>query len=355
MGRARGQPHPPTPRDAALIDEFGWALAQDIWHACRGATAIIGSFTSDTVVASIAARLGVPQISALLHPTMLATADGAAAMDAPFPNRVSRVNRLFSKYLVEPVTWRLNRRVVNRLRREVLALPPQTWRDYRAALGRVSILLGYSRHVIPPPADWPSNVHTTGYWFLPADELWSPPPDLAAFLAAGPPPVYLGFGSMPTSDPAHLTALLVRAAEQSGRRAIISAGWAGLGDDALPPGIFPLASAPHGWLFPQLAAVVHHGGAGTTAAGLRARVPSVLLPHLGDQFHWGRRVAALGVGPAPIPRRALTAARLSAAIRQATTDTGMRQRAATLSAAIRQEDGIGTAVALIEQAIATPG
>jgi sterol 3beta-glucosyltransferase len=265
---------------------------------------------------------------------------------------VSWLNYLTSRFLVEPVGWRLNHRIVNRLRRELLQLPPENWRGYRAALGRALILLGYSRHVIPQPSDWPSNVHTTGYWFLPGEEEWEPPAALTDFLAAGPPLVYLGFGSMTASNPPRLTDLLVRATERSGRRAILLSGWAGLGDATLPPTIFPLASAPHAWLFPRMAAVVHHGGAGTTAAGLCAGVPSVLVPHLGDQFHWGRRLAALGLAPPSIPHRSLTAARLGDAIRLAATNPTMRQRATALSAKLRAEDGIAAAISLIEPFLA---
>lgn len=331
-----------------LIDEFGWELAGDIWRACQGATAVIGSFTTDPIVTSIAERLGVPQISALLQPATLATRDGAAAMDAPRPNRISWLNYVTSRYIVEPVGWRLNRRLIARLRREVLQLRPQSWRAYRAAFRQALVLCGYSRQIIPHPADWPPNVHTTGYWFLPGDEEWQPPAALTDFLAAGPPPVCLGFGSMTASDPAQLTDLLVRATKRSGQRAVLLSGWAGLGDAKLPPDIFPLAAAPHGWLYPRMSAVVHHGGAGTTAAGLRAGVPSVLVPHLGDQFHWGRRIAALGLGPAPIPRRNLTPERLGNAIRLAATDEGMHRRTQEMSARIRAEDGVKEAVRLID-------
>ena len=335
-----------------LIDEFGWQLALDTWRACADATAIIGSFTTDTIIASIAEKLGVPQCSALLQPATLATRDGAAALDAPRPGRISWLNYLTSRFVVEPVMWRLNRRLVKRLRRDVLHLPPQAWRDYRAALGRALILLGYSRHVIPHPADWPPNVHTTGYWFLPPDPAWEPPAALRAFLAAGSPPVCVGFGSMTASDPQGLTDLLVRAVARSGQRAVLLGGWAGLRAAELPATILALPAAPHDWLFPRTAAVVHHGGAGTTAAGLRAGVPAVLVPHLGDQFHWGRRVAALGVGPAPIPRRALTAETLGDAIRVAATDAAMRRRAQALGARIGAEDGLAEAVGLIERRLA---
>jgi UDP:flavonoid glycosyltransferase YjiC (YdhE family) len=124
-------------------------------------------------------------------------------------------------------------------------------------------------------------------------------------------------------------------------------GWGGLSAAGRPGSVYVVESVPHAWLFPRVAAVVHHGGAGTTAAGLRAGVPSVVVPFFGDQPYWGRRVAALGVGPAPIPRQQLTAERLAAAL-MATTDEGMRGRAAELGARIRAEDGIARAAAVVD-------
>ena len=125
-------------------------------------------------------------------------------------------------------------------------------------------------------------------------------------------------------------------------------GWAGLRAEALPTSVIMVDSVPHAWLFPRMAAVVHHGGAGTTAAGLRAGAPSILIPFFGDQAFWAGRVRALGVGPAPIPRKELTAERLAIAIRQAVTDEALRQRAADLGVTLRAEDGVGRAAAIID-------
>lgn len=113
--------------------------------------------------------------------------------------------------------------------------------------------------------------------------------------------------------------------------------------------VFRVDSIPHAWLFPRVAAVVHHGGAGTTAAGLRAGVPSIVIPFFGDQPFWGQRLAELGVGLAPIPRKQLTAERLADAIDRAVTDQSMRQRAADLGTKIRGEDGIAHAVAIVQE------
>jgi sterol 3beta-glucosyltransferase len=235
------------------------------------------------------------------------------------------------------------------LRRELNMSASPFWGPF-GAMDRagVPLLYGFSPHVVPRPADWPPNHHVTGYWFLDPDDGWQPPADLAAFLAAGPPPVYIGFGSMANRDPAEAAQIMLDALAQSGQRGVIASGWGGLTPSDLPDRVHMLSSIPHSWLFPRMAAVVHHGGAGTTAAGLRAGVPSIIVPFFGDQPFWGRRVAELGVGPVPIPRRKLTASALADAITRAVTDPAMRARAAALGEQIRAEDGIAAAAAHIE-------
>jgi UDP:flavonoid glycosyltransferase YjiC (YdhE family) len=200
---------------------------------------------------------------------------------------------------------------------------------------------------LPKPADWGEAIHVTGYWFLPPATDWSPPPALVDFLHAGPPPVYIGFGRMVSRQPEETADLVIQAVTQSGQRAILLTGWGGLQKERLPENICLIDSAPHDWLFSQVAAVVHHGGAGTTAAGIRAGVPSLIIPFFGDQFFWGTRVAALGIGPAPIPRKQLTVDRLAAALQTMTTNQPMQQRAAQLGAQVQAEDGVAQAVAII--------
>ena len=211
----------------------------------------------------------------------------------------------------------------------------------------VPILYGYSEAVVPRPADWDETSIVTGYWFLDAPANWQPDPALVKFLQAGPPPVYIGFGSMFMNGGARKTDIVLKALKLAGQRGVLATGWGGLIADNAPEGIFVLDAVPHDWLFPQMAAIVHHGGAGTTGASLRVGKPTVICPFVGDQPFWGRRVAALGVGPAPIPQSRLTAERLADAIKQAVTDTDMRRNAATLGEAIRAEDGIGRAVEYI--------
>lgn len=172
-----------------------------------------------------------------------------------------------------------------------------------------------------------------------------------AFLESGPPAVYVGFGSIAGSDPAATTKVVLNALELSEQRGVLATGCGGLAADTLPETVFKLESAPHDLLFPRMAAVVHHGGAGTTAAGLRAGKPSVICPFFGDQPFWGKRVHDLGVGPAPLPQKKLTADALAAAIGRAATDNGIRQKAQVLGQKLQAEDGAGVAVQVIQEKV----
>jgi sterol 3beta-glucosyltransferase len=198
------------------------------------------------------------------------------------------------------------------------------------------------------PPDWDGRSVATGYWFLDRPDDWQPPHELVEFLERDAPPVYVGFGSMPSEDAVVKTRLILEALQLSGQRGVVATGWGGLSANDLPEYVHALETAPHNWLFPRMAAVVHHGGAGTTAAGLRAGVPTVICPFFGDQPFWGRRVASLGVGPQPIAQKGLSAEKLADALLTVIGNKTMKERAAALGATIRSEDGIGRAVALIE-------
>jgi sterol 3beta-glucosyltransferase len=236
-------------------------------------------------------------------------------------------------------------------RQQVLGLPAAPfWGPYDADCVRgMPVLYGYSPSVIPRPSDWDDDTHVTGYWFLDSEDKWNPPTALLDFLESGPAPVYIGFGSMSNRNPEETAGLVVNALKQIDQRAILLSGWSGLHKNDLPESIFMIDSIPHSWLFPRVAAVVHHGGAGTTAAGLRAGVPSVVVPFFGDQPFWGARVAELGVGPKPAPRKSLTAERLAQAIQTAVTDVAIRENAANLGSKIQAEDGVARAVDIIRE------
>ena len=241
-------------------------------------------------------------------------------------------------------------RTINRWREETLGLPPRGLLASELELRGepVSILVGCSPHVVPPPADWGPSTTMTGYWFLDGAGDWRPPAHLAAFLEDGPPPVYVGFGSLGGWTSEEVVGAALAALERAGKRGVLATGGVPL---RAPDNVCVIESAPHEWLFPRMAAVVHHGGAGTTAEGLRAGKPTVICPTtLNDQLFWGRRVRDLGVGPEPIPQKKLTAETLLRAIKTSPEDGNVRERAAVLGERIRAERGVARAVEVIGSA-----
>jgi sterol 3beta-glucosyltransferase len=338
----------------ALMRSFA-GLAKGIIHdldrlapALRETDLILNQLPGGLFGYDLAEKFDVPMMLAAVMPLVRT---GAFPMMG-WPSRLAPVpgyNR-FSYRMAEQLAWQMLRPTINRWRHETLGLPRSPFSGYLRGLHErgVTVLNGFSSHVVPRPPDWGDHVHITGYWF-PDDAAWRPPDDLCRFLEAGPAPLFIGFGSMPLPHPERTTDVILQALEQSGQRAILHAGWGELGNRPLPDSVHKIQYAAYGWLFPRMSAVVHHGGSGTTAFGLRAGVPSVILPLLFDQFYWGRRVAALGVGPAPLAYRRLSTEKLAKAITLATRDPGMRQRAAALGQKIRAQDGVARAIEIIEE------
>ncbi len=194
--------------------------------------------------------------------------------------------------------------------------------------------------MIPKPKDWGSHIDIAGFFFLSAGSAYTPAPELAAFLAAGPPPVYIGFGSIVVEDPNAMTNLIFEAVRKTGQRALVSKGWGGFGAHELdiPEDVFMLGNVPHDWLFKHVSCVVHHGGAGTTAAGIACGKPTVVVPFFGDQPFWGAMVAKAGAGPQAVPYRQLTPDNLSKAILEALKPTAL-EKAQELGAKISSEKG----------------
>ena len=236
------------------------------------------------------------------------------------------------------------------IRRE-LGLPPRSARE--AVLGqpdarRWPVFHGFSPAVVPRPADWPDGYQVTGYWWPARPAGWNPPADLQDFLDSGPPPVFFGFGSLTPEDTGEITELAAAAGRQARVRLVIQAGQAGPRPACHSPvDLIVIGDMPHDWLFPKMAAVVHHAGGGTSAAGLRAGVPAVTVPHIGDQPFWSARLAALGVGPPPIPRSKLSVPVLAAAIRNAVADSSYRTHAEALSRRLASEDGAAPVISML--------
>jgi sterol 3beta-glucosyltransferase len=223
----------------------------------------------------------------------------------------------------------------------------------RQETARWPFIYGYSPFVVPRPPDWREGIEVAGYWWPEHPAGWTPPADLERFLTAGPPPVFVGFGSRNPADAARLTAVVADARRQAGVRMVVQAGWADLGaalhdDDE----VLVIGEAPHDWLFPKMAAVVHHAGAGTTAAGLRAGVPTVSVPMITDQPFWASRVTALGAGPSAVRYKSLTAGSLAAAIGDAVSRAAYRSRAREIAKQLAAEDGTLPVIRALDRLLA---
>jgi UDP:flavonoid glycosyltransferase YjiC (YdhE family) len=294
----------------------------DALAACEGAEAIVAVELAMLLGWQMAERCGVPLARVRLSP--------------PPPRAGSPLAGV-----VREAAWLAMRPWLTALRRD-LALAPLPLREPLGQLEaqRTLELYACSPAVVTDPARAGRWTHITGYWFLDRDLDPEPPAWLEAFLAAGPPPVCVDFGSMTDPGPA---SMVVAALLRAGQRGVLLRGFGGLRSLQLPQQVCGVDAVSHDWLFGRCAAVVHHGGAGTTAAALRAGVPSVVVPHMIDQNAWGRRMHALGAGPAPIRRRKLSIERLHAAIEAAVTDPVIRESARALGERIREEDGIARA------------
>ncbi len=318
--------------------------------ACQGSDLILGGLSGLFSGQALSEKLDIPLLLAYLVP-LTPTSDFPSPL-TPLPQ--SSLTRWLNKpshRLALQIMWQSFRSADNKERTEVLHMPSSSFWGPFTSLKRQKqpVLYGYSSHVLPHPRDWDDSQHVTGYWFLEPPQGWEPPADLLHFLQSGPPPVYIGFGSMTGSKPEETADLALEALARTGQRGVFYEGWGGLKKGQLPETVFMTGSIPHTWLFPRMAAVVHHGGAGTTAAGLASGVPSIVVPFFADQPFWGQRVYELGVGPKPIPHKRLTVDNLTKAIERAVTDVEMRKNAASLGAHIRAENGIAQAVAIIEQ------
>jgi sterol 3beta-glucosyltransferase len=334
-----------TIKEAASM--YGRVLDQE-WAASQGANAIVyhpkalGGY-------HIAQALDVPGF--LTHPVPMFSPTRA------FPNPVLPVTNLggllnrisygaFLRLLTAPY-----HRTINRWRKETLKLPPTSLLASELDVrGRpIQRLVCCSSHVVSPPSDWDDSTTVTGYWFLDSSEKWQPPAHLAEFLQKGPAPIYVGFGSLGTWASEKVISATLAALKQSGQRSVLTTS-GGLVPSNVPDNVCVIDSAPHDWLFPKMAAVAHHGGAGTTAEGLRAGKSTLICPtSMNDQAFWGRRVFELGVGPKPVPQSKLTAEMLGRAIHRAVTDGRVRRRAEELGEMIRAERGVVRAVKIIDE------
>lgn len=327
-------------------------LTQNIISATRGADLILGSTLGYFNAITAAQVHRIPLYMAGLQCFTPTGAFPSLTVPPLFADTVlaGPYNRL-SFSITNRLLYLSSGKLINQIRAELTGLPPLRYKDYFDDLARMRkpVVYGFSQTVLPRPAEWNEGIHVTGFWFLDQQSQWQPPAELTQFLEAGPPPVYVGFGSMSDRDPEQVSRIVLEALRQTRQRGILLSGWAGLQMADLSDQVLLLDNVPHDWLFPHMAAVVHHGGMGTTAAALRSGAPQVIVPFSSDQPFWGFQMNRLGAAPAPLPRNQLTADRLASAIQQAVQKAEIKAKARTLGQQIRNEDGVAQAVVWIEQ------
>jgi sterol 3beta-glucosyltransferase len=257
----------------------------DCWEACQDAEVIVVSILPYLLGYAIARKLQIPLVRAFYFPVSPTRAYPVEVVPDWMPLG-ARMN-LASYGAQRQILWQIARPWVASACRDILGIQNLPRLEPFGELDRQQQLLlyCYSAAVAPPPPDWGSWINVTGYWFLDRATDWTPPPALEDFISSGPPPIYVGgFGNMTNRDPRELARTVARALVKTSQRAIVLTGWGGLHSSELPREIFSIDWVPFDWLFPRVAAVVHHGGAGTTAAGLRAGRPTIIVPFFLDQF-----------------------------------------------------------------------
>ncbi|HVW91215.1 MAG TPA: glycosyltransferase [Devosia sp.] len=315
------------------------------WQMAQGADAIIGNMNTSFII-DIAEALKIPAIMSALQP-LNTTSEFPLCMYYG-PTFGPALNRLsYTTMTVQQIYYNLPR---NRLRRELMGLDSRKrggfFKDTQGL--PLPTLYAYSQLLSPRPRDWPRSAIVTGFWRVEDNTGWQPSPEFRQFLSEGEAPVYIGFGSMPFGAERN-TQILREAVRLWGGRVVVARGWGGINPANLPPGVFAIEKAPHDKLFKYVRAVVHHGGAGTTAAGLYAGKPTFIVPQTVDQPYWGRRVYELGCGPKPVRLRRLTPEILAGALRELTTSQAYRLSAEAIAEGLAREDGTERAIRVIER------
>lgn len=327
----------------------------DSWSVARDCGADVVAHNGQIIAGQhVAEALGIPAVLALPIPMYVPTGEfpwPGVELPAALPHAL---NRLTFAGMQGPAA--MFGAGVDRWRRDALDLPRRRGRHdptRRPDGGPAPVLHAYSPTVLPRPADWPTESVTTGYWELAGAP--APLPDtLRGFIADGSAPVFVGFGSMAGSDPARTTRTVLDAARRAGCRLVVGAGWGGLDVRDLPDGVLAVRDVDYRALFPHMAAVVHHGGAGTTGVAFAAGRPQLVCPFVADQPFWGRLVQHLGVGPAPLPQNRLSADALAAALRELVSSPRLSRAAGRIGEQVRAEDGVGVAVRALERVVAGP-
>ena len=316
--------------------------------ACQESDTIIVALASLLIGHAIAEKDKKRLVITMLQPMLLSTAALPEPTSPWLPQKpplLGKAMNLLSHVMAQQYTGLLFLPAANAARKKLYNLPPLS-QSFYATLPDVTplILCGYSSLLVPKPADWREKIRVTGFWMLKHPETWQPESDLVDFLHTGSVPVYIGFGSMSPYHPTETVEMVEKALTQIGQRGILLVDKYAYKTQKYSDILYLTNGIAHDWLFPQMQAIVHHGGAGTTAASLQAGVPTIVVPHISDQWFWGYQVAQIGAGPRPISRKQLTAQNLAEKLDVAIHNQQMRQRAREIGARMKSEDGVEQAV-----------
>jgi sterol 3beta-glucosyltransferase len=325
--------------------DIGAEMVRQTEEACRDADLIIHTFAHAVGAHTLAREKNIPDIHIQTFPMFTPTGDypniSLPNLGNRFLNRLTHIASLKITELTSSLGFERVRRRAGLPKRKLYS----PFKDSPPHL-RTPILCAWSPSLLPPSSEWNSRVHVTGYYFLPENKSYSPPPELDEFLRSGSPPVCVSFGSMVNKNAEKIDAIIREALKQTNNRGIILSGWGNVKCESTNDLLY-LESAPHDWLLPKCKMIVHHGGAGTTSAGLRAGIPQLAAPFTADQPFWGWRVHAIGVAPKPIPVKKLSVEGMVRAITGAESNAVLKHAQAA-GQRVRGEDGVGNAVRLIE-------
>lgn len=324
--------------------DIGAEMMRQTDEACRNADLIIHTFAHAVGAHTLAREKNIPDIHIQTFPMFTPTGDypniSLPNLGYRFLNRLTHTVSLKITELTSSLGFEQIRRRAGLPKRKLYS----PFKDFPPRL-RTPILCAWSPSLIPPSNDWSPRVHVTGYYFFPYNDSYTPPNELKEFLA-GKPPICISFGSMVHKNAEKVDEIIRESLKRTGNRGIILSGWGSAHRESKNDLLY-LESAPHDWLLPKCRMLIHHGGAGTTSAALRAGIPQVVVPFMADQPFWGSRVYAVGVAPKPIRVSQLSVEKMVSAMAEAESKI-ILERAQLMGQMIRSEDGVGNAVAWIE-------
>ncbi len=336
---------------AHRIATFTPLYMQRSQEACQEADTIIVALASLLIGYTIAEKYKKRLVMTLLQPMLLSTVALPEPTSPWLPQKpplLAKAMNQLSHVMAQQYTGLLFLPAANAARKSLYNLPPLP-RSFYATLPNITdlVLCAYSPLLLPKPADWSAKIHITGFWTLKHQETWQPESALAAFLHAGPSPIYIGFGSMSPYHPAETVEMVEKALTQIGQRGILLVDKGAYTTQKYSDALYLSNDVAHDWLFPQMQTIMHHGGAGTTAASLLAGVPTIIVPYISDQWFWGNQVFHVGAGPQPISRKQLTTKKLAEKLNATIHNQEMRQKAKEIGTRLRNENGIEQAVKAI--------